>query len=260
MAPTRRPQQSAGGPVERKVPSSPEAPGLVLMRDHFGVMLAAAIVFGSVLFAMAMFFIRGALSPTGASPTKRRALAFPGAIITPTRRRGATLDLSTGRGQTSTFRIHCTSQIRLRLAGHTPAPADQLVAGRRNAYLWAAVQCLSATLPLIEPQPTNWRIGRQIPSLMDKLDTFSTPAVSNLPALVVQYGRQLCRALAPLRQQVRSSNGGDLRARERWSSERLFHICDCRFDSIQQCSTSARRSTLARSFLFGLHAPRWATD
>ena len=54
--------------MQRKVPSSTEAPGLVLMRDHFGVMLAAAIVFGSALFAMAMFFIRGALSPTRHEP------------------------------------------------------------------------------------------------------------------------------------------------------------------------------------------------
>ncbi|HEX4142533.1 MAG TPA: hypothetical protein VHY91_03210 [Pirellulales bacterium] len=52
-------QSSAG--VQHAVPSSPEAPGLVLMRDHFGVMLAAAIVFGSVLFAVMMFFIRGAM-------------------------------------------------------------------------------------------------------------------------------------------------------------------------------------------------------
>jgi len=51
---------AAGGPVQHVTPPSPEAPGLVLMRDHFGVMLAAAIVFGSVLFATLMFFIRGA--------------------------------------------------------------------------------------------------------------------------------------------------------------------------------------------------------
>jgi hypothetical protein len=57
-------QSSGAGPVQRKVPSSTEAPGLVLMRDHFGVMLAAAIVFGTALFAISMFFIRGALSPT----------------------------------------------------------------------------------------------------------------------------------------------------------------------------------------------------
>jgi len=56
------------GPVQRKTPSSPEPPGLVLMRDHFGVMLAAAIVFGSALFAIMMFFIRGALSSTHHGP------------------------------------------------------------------------------------------------------------------------------------------------------------------------------------------------
>jgi hypothetical protein len=55
-------EQSEAGPVQRKVPASPEPPGLVLMRDHFGVMLAAAIIFGSVLFAIFMILIRGAFS------------------------------------------------------------------------------------------------------------------------------------------------------------------------------------------------------
>jgi hypothetical protein len=52
----------APGGVARKAPTSPEPPGLVLMRDHFGVMLAAAIVSGSVLFGVLMIFIRGAVS------------------------------------------------------------------------------------------------------------------------------------------------------------------------------------------------------
>ncbi|HEY1784881.1 MAG TPA: hypothetical protein VGG30_05000 [Pirellulales bacterium] len=56
-------ESSTEGPVQHTVPRSTEAPGLVLMRDHVGVMLAAAIVFGSVLFAVMMFFIRGALKP-----------------------------------------------------------------------------------------------------------------------------------------------------------------------------------------------------
>jgi hypothetical protein len=56
-------QQSTDGQVQHKVPASAESPGLVLMRDYFGVMLAAAIVFGSALFAISMFLIRGALSP-----------------------------------------------------------------------------------------------------------------------------------------------------------------------------------------------------
>jgi len=60
--------QSSSESVQHAVPSSPEAPGLVLMRDHFGVMLAAAIVFGSVLFAIMMFFIRGALQSTHRGP------------------------------------------------------------------------------------------------------------------------------------------------------------------------------------------------
>jgi hypothetical protein len=59
---------SPDGSVQHTVPSSAEAPGLVLMRDHFGVMLAAAIVFGSVLFAILMFFIRGALTSSRHGP------------------------------------------------------------------------------------------------------------------------------------------------------------------------------------------------
>ncbi len=52
----------AAGGVARAPPTSPEPPGLVLMRDHFGVMLAAAIVSGSVLFGVLMIFIRGPFS------------------------------------------------------------------------------------------------------------------------------------------------------------------------------------------------------
>jgi hypothetical protein len=55
--------QTTGGPVQRKPPESPEPPALVLLRDHFGVMLSSAIVFGSVLFGIFMVFIRGVLSP-----------------------------------------------------------------------------------------------------------------------------------------------------------------------------------------------------
>ena len=52
-------EQSISGPVKRRKPESPEPPALVLMRDSFGVVLAAAIVLGSVLFATFMFMARG---------------------------------------------------------------------------------------------------------------------------------------------------------------------------------------------------------
>ena len=48
------------GPVKRRVPKSAAPPALVLMRDHFGVCLGLALVLSSVLFAMFVFFVRGA--------------------------------------------------------------------------------------------------------------------------------------------------------------------------------------------------------
>jgi hypothetical protein len=50
-------------PVRRRAPASDEPPALVLMRDYFPVMMTAAIVFGSLLFAAIMMAARGALSP-----------------------------------------------------------------------------------------------------------------------------------------------------------------------------------------------------
>lgn len=44
-------RHASGGPVQRRVPSSAEPPALVLMRDRFAVVLTAAIVFGSLVFA-----------------------------------------------------------------------------------------------------------------------------------------------------------------------------------------------------------------
>lgn len=48
------------GPVTRRVPGSAEPPALVLMRDHFAVCLAGAVLLTSVLFGTFMAFIRGA--------------------------------------------------------------------------------------------------------------------------------------------------------------------------------------------------------
>ena len=53
-------EQSKSGPVRRAKSESPEPPTLVLLRDYFGIMLTAAIVFSSLLFATAMIAIRGA--------------------------------------------------------------------------------------------------------------------------------------------------------------------------------------------------------
>jgi hypothetical protein len=56
------PNQRTDLPVRRRPPSSDEPPALILMRDYFGVMMTAAIVFSSLLFAAISFSARGALS------------------------------------------------------------------------------------------------------------------------------------------------------------------------------------------------------
>ncbi len=48
-------------PVKRRPPKSPEPPALVLMRDHFPVLLGAAVVFCSLLYAALAFAVSGAL-------------------------------------------------------------------------------------------------------------------------------------------------------------------------------------------------------
>jgi hypothetical protein len=63
------PNRPASGPVERRPPKSAEPPALVLLRDHFGVMLTAAVVFSSLLFAAIMIAARGAF---GRSAPPRR--------------------------------------------------------------------------------------------------------------------------------------------------------------------------------------------
>jgi hypothetical protein len=52
--------QAAGkGPVARREPKSTEPPLVVLMRDYFAVCLVGAIVFSTLLYAVAVFVIRG---------------------------------------------------------------------------------------------------------------------------------------------------------------------------------------------------------
>jgi hypothetical protein len=52
------------GPVRRRVPKSTEQPGLVLMRDKFGVVLLAGLLFGSLLYGAVAWPLRGVLTPT----------------------------------------------------------------------------------------------------------------------------------------------------------------------------------------------------
>jgi hypothetical protein len=51
----------APGPVRRRPPASAEPPALVLMRDHFGVCLAGALLLASVLFGTLLWLAHGAL-------------------------------------------------------------------------------------------------------------------------------------------------------------------------------------------------------
>jgi hypothetical protein len=55
------PNQRKDLPVSRRPPKSPEPPALVLMRDHFTVLMIAAIVFSSLLFVALAIAARGVL-------------------------------------------------------------------------------------------------------------------------------------------------------------------------------------------------------
>ena len=51
------------GPVQRRVPEVTEPPGLILMRDYYGVSVAAVVVFGTFLFVITTIAVRGVMSP-----------------------------------------------------------------------------------------------------------------------------------------------------------------------------------------------------
>ena len=53
-------KQSAEGPVRRRVSKSTEPPALILMRDHFPVMLTGSLFFGTALFSLIGWAGRGA--------------------------------------------------------------------------------------------------------------------------------------------------------------------------------------------------------
>ena len=54
-------QASSEGPVQRKIPKSPLPPIRVLLMHHFGTMMAGALVFGSILYGIFCFLVRGML-------------------------------------------------------------------------------------------------------------------------------------------------------------------------------------------------------
>lgn len=54
--------QTNDGTVVRRQPKSLEPPALVLMRDHFTVVVVAGVVFGSMLFLMLAVAVHGTLA------------------------------------------------------------------------------------------------------------------------------------------------------------------------------------------------------
>jgi len=61
------PNRTETGGVKRRPPSSSEPPALVLLRDYFGVMMTAAVVFGSLLFGAIMVAAWGAFASSNAA-------------------------------------------------------------------------------------------------------------------------------------------------------------------------------------------------
>jgi hypothetical protein len=59
-----RQQQDRPGPVQRRVPKSSEPPALVMMRDHFGVSLAGAVLFSTMLYWVVAWFVMGVMNST----------------------------------------------------------------------------------------------------------------------------------------------------------------------------------------------------
>jgi hypothetical protein len=57
-----RVQQTEPSPVQRRVPQSAEPPALVLMRDYFGVSLAGAVLFSTLLYWVIAWLVTGMLS------------------------------------------------------------------------------------------------------------------------------------------------------------------------------------------------------
>jgi len=73
-----RRQSKGAGPVKRSVPASEEPPELVLLRDYYAASLSTVLAFGSLTYAVFVFFLHGALSGNakiddGSANTKREA-------------------------------------------------------------------------------------------------------------------------------------------------------------------------------------------
>jgi hypothetical protein len=68
------PNQNTDGPVRRRPPATAEPPALLLMRDHFMMVMSGSLLFSSLLFAAIMMAARGVFSrahDTQREPTDR---------------------------------------------------------------------------------------------------------------------------------------------------------------------------------------------
>ncbi len=65
------PNQSDTGPVKRRPPTTAEPPALILMRDHFPVVMTAAVLFSSLLFAALGIAARGVFSSSDRGESDR---------------------------------------------------------------------------------------------------------------------------------------------------------------------------------------------
>ncbi|HKD37987.1 MAG TPA: hypothetical protein VKB78_14340 [Pirellulales bacterium] len=54
-------QDGSHGPVQRAVPPSDEPPMRVLMRDHFGTILGASIIFPAIILGFLLIVLHGVL-------------------------------------------------------------------------------------------------------------------------------------------------------------------------------------------------------
>jgi hypothetical protein len=57
-----RAQQDRPTPIRRRVPKSAEPPALVLTRDYFAVVMAAAVIFSSLIYWIMAWLVMGALA------------------------------------------------------------------------------------------------------------------------------------------------------------------------------------------------------
>lgn len=69
-----KPNQDPAGPVKRRPPKAGEPPALMLLRDHFAVVMTGAVLFGSLLFGAIMLAFWGAFAtpPPPDRPQSRR--------------------------------------------------------------------------------------------------------------------------------------------------------------------------------------------